>query len=422
MSALWGQMIPQGIPTSNRQILTSAYGNRVTFANGDTVLDGDSGLWNVNLGYGLPSIAHAVEKALKEQPYLGQFRYVNQSCIQAAEELLDFVGIPSFVRVIFSSAGGAANDAVMKLARHYQALRCRSTHKSIVVGLQGSYHGMMYGSMGLSGEALGQNIYKVDSRFVRHIPANDCDALELFMKEHGAEIAAFVVEPVLGTGTVPLKDEFINLIFDLKTRYDFLLVADEVATGFGRTGLMFASQEWSLPPDVLILSKGLTNGTCATSAILVSEEITNEFDRTNQVFVHAETQACSTTSAVAIMATLGEYRKAFTSEFNKPLSLNINLESALRNFASLYDCVGSIRGRGMFYSMEVLDQLGVPINSVLSSYLVQMIRDAGALVHPCLTGITLCPSLVYTEEDLNELLACIGAGMIAFQSRRDNNE
>ena len=138
------------------------------------------------------------------------------------------------------------------------------------MGLKGSYHGTMYGSHALSGDDLLQSVYSVDRRSVRHVShSDDGEELEALLKREDSRVASVVVEPVLGSGAHPLSDAFISRILDLREEYGFLIVADEVATGFGRTGTMFATDEWAAPPDVLVLSKALTNGATGAAALLV---------------------------------------------------------------------------------------------------------------------------------------------------------
>jgi adenosylmethionine-8-amino-7-oxononanoate aminotransferase len=208
--------------------------------------------------------------------------------------------------VLFSTSGGAANDVMMKLVRHHQALRGEGQRR-VVVGLKGSYHGLTYGSFGLTGERLGQDAYSVDQRHVRHV-GSAAELMALFARE-GHRIAAVVLEPVLGSGAYPVPAELLAALPGLRAEHGFLLVADEVATGFGRCGSFFASSSWAVQPDVLVTSKGLTNGTCAASALVVSHEVCEVFESADSMLVHGETQAGTPSSCAAIVATIGEMQR-----------------------------------------------------------------------------------------------------------------
>ena len=197
---------------------------------------------------------------------------------------------------------------MMELVRHYQALRGEDS-RDVVVGLRNSWHGLTYGSFALTGQPLGQDVYRVDRSKVRHVSHEDVAELVELLEREGDKIAAIILEPVLGTGAHPVSDELLEAIEDLRAQYGFLVVADEVATGFGRTGSYFASQNWPFKPDVMITSKGLTNGTCAASAIVVSHDVCEMFERTDAVLFHGETQAGSPISCAAMIATIAEMER-----------------------------------------------------------------------------------------------------------------
>ncbi|MFD0346467.1 aminotransferase class III-fold pyridoxal phosphate-dependent enzyme [Kitasatospora aburaviensis] len=227
--------------------------------------------------------------ALLETSYFSLFRSGHEPAV-AARALLDVCGPEHFGRVVHSTSGSAANDLTMKLARQYWALH-RQFRRRVIVGLKGSYHGLTYGSHGLTGMSLGQSYYGVDQRLIRHVSHEDPAELEELLRAEGEQIAAVVVEPVLGTGALPLPEPMLAALARLRAEYGFLLVADEVATGFGRTGSYFASQNWPEPPDIMLASKGMTNGTCAAAAVVVSHAVCDVFDRHDAALTHAETQA-----------------------------------------------------------------------------------------------------------------------------------
>ena len=303
--ALWPSLLPMSDHGRDDLCVISAAGVRLRFADGHERLCATSGLWNVPLGYGNPVIADAIARTAHDLSYGSAFRYENAQARAAAEALVARCGIDRYHRIIFSTSGGAANDLVIKLARHYQVLRGHDRRK-IVVALTGSYHGLTFGGFALTGEPLGHQLYGVDQRLIRHVDPCDATAFTALMERIGAQVAAVVVEPVLGSGTVPLPVDLIDAIGRARQTHGFVLVADEVATGFTRTGPMFASDEWAIPPDVLIMSKALTNGTCAAAAVAVGPEISAAFTRHAALLVHAETQAGTAITAAAILATLTE--------------------------------------------------------------------------------------------------------------------
>ncbi|WP_262060834.1 aminotransferase class III-fold pyridoxal phosphate-dependent enzyme [Streptomyces sp. STR69] len=187
--ALWPSLLAPEHHGKDELCAVAAEGVRVRFADGRELLCVSSGLWNTNLGYGNRAVAEAAAEALRSASYLSTFRYENVYARRAADALVQAAGAEHYGRVLFSTSGGAANDLAMKVARHYLALR------KVVVGLRGSYHGLTFGGFALTGEDLGQQLYGVDQRLVRHVPPNDPGELRTLLARQGGQIAAVVVEP-----------------------------------------------------------------------------------------------------------------------------------------------------------------------------------------------------------------------------------
>ncbi|WNI16180.1 daptide-type RiPP biosynthesis aminotransferase [Actinacidiphila sp. ITFR-21] len=409
--ALWPAFLAPADQGRDDLCAVSARGHRVRFADGRELLCGTSGLWNTNLGYGNEAIAQAIAEAAHDASYLHVFRYENTWARRAADALVEAAGPEHYARVLFSTAGGAANDAVMKLVRHYHLLQ-GGPRRQLVVGLKGSYHGLTYGGFALSGDDLQQQLYGVDQRLVRHVTPNSPAELADLMAREGRRVAAVVVEPVLGAGTLPLTSEYTDALLSLREQYGFLLVADEVATGFGRTGTFLATHRWSAPPDVLLLSKGLTNGTCAASAILTSHAVADAFTRHDSVLVHAETQAGTALTCAAVLATLAETRRLDAVENGRRIAES--LTAGLHALAAAHPAATSVTGLGLFQTLHLVQPDGRALTGPEVAALVDAVRREGALVHPAPSGIQLVPALTYTEAELAELLDCLDRGLTSY--------
>lgn len=415
-SALWPSLLPPDLHGRDDMCAVSAKGTRVTFADGVTRLCGTSGLWNVNLGYGNEVIADAVGAALRSASYLTVFRYENRYAREAADALVEVCGRDRYRRVLFSTSGGAANDLVMKIARQYDEARAVGRPRKVIVGLRGSFHGLTFGGYALTGEDMGQRVNGVDQRLIRHLPPNDTEQLAALFARHGGQIVAVVVEPVLGTGAIPLSEEYVGELLRLRDEHGFLLVADEVATGFGRTGRWFASEEWPAPPDVLIVSKGLTNGSAPAAAVLVAEPVASAFVRAGAFPMHAETQAGTPPSCAAILATIEQMGKLDAIEAGARLSTL--LDEKLAGLLARRPDVSDVTGRGCFRSLRVQDLEGCPLPQHEVPALVASVRAEGSIVHPGLHGVQLVPALVYTAEEVDELLAATERGLDRYRSRQ----
>ncbi|GAA2226914.1 aspartate aminotransferase family protein [Kitasatospora cystarginea] len=408
---LWPALLAPSMHGRDDLCAVSAQGVRVRFADGRELLCGSSGLWNTALGYGNEAIADAIARAARDASYLSVFRYENSYARRAAQALVELCGSDHFGRVLFSTSGGAANDLAMKLARQVHAVR-GEVQRTVVVGLRTSYHGLTFGGFALSGDDMGQRMYGVDQRLIRHISPNAVDELNALFARQGGQIAAVVVEPVLGNGAVPLDEEFLAELLRLRGEHGFLLVADEVATGFARTGPYFASSRWPEQPDVLIMSKALTNGTCAAAAVAVSRDIDKAFTDADTVFVHAETQAGTSTTCAAILATLAEMRRLDVETLSHHLSARLDVE--LKSLSDRLPLLTGIDGVGCFRSLRFSTPDGRPLPRQNVADLVAAVRDAGAIVHPGPEGVQLIPALTYTDDDLGELLDCVARGAEAF--------
>ncbi|GAB3445807.1 aspartate aminotransferase family protein [Streptomonospora sediminis] len=392
-----------------------ARGHRIGFADGSEVLCGASGLWNANLGFGNPAIADAVGAALRDASYLSAFRYENAYARRAAADLLEVCGPGHYGKVLFSTSGGAANDAAMKLARQYHAL-AGEPRRNLVAALRGGFHGLTFGGFSLTGEDLGQQSYGVDQRLIRHTAPNDTGELAALVARSGSRLAAVVVEPVLGTGTLPLTGEYVAELLRLRAEHGFLVIADEVATGFGRTGSFFASQRWPEPPDLLITSKGLTNGTCAAAAIVASHRVAGTFADRNAVLSHAETQGGSPVPCAAISATIAEMRRLDAVAAGRRVGerLREGCERLVRDVAQVAGTAGS----GCFRSLAVAGDSGDPLPPEQVPDLVAAVRAAGAVVHPGPHGVQLIPALTYSDAEVDELLECVRRGIAAHSASR----
>ena len=406
--ALWTAMLPADTTFPPHRVAVGATGHRVEFADGSTRLCATSGLWNVPLGFGNPVITAAVSEAIHRASYLSLFRAPHRDAEVAADALIDLAGPSRYSRVVFSTSGGAANDAAMKLARQYWAQQ-GSGSRSLVVGLAGSYHGTAYGSHALSGDDLLQSVYALDRRSVRHVSHDDDGwQLESLLKREGPRVAAVVVEPVLGSGAHALTDAFVQRLLVLREEYGFLIVADEVATGFGRTGTMFASDTWDAAPDVLILSKALTNGTMGAAAILVGARVATAFVQGGWTFVQGETQAGTPACAAAILAVIEELRRIDVETTVRALATDLSrLATSLQSDGLIAD----ITGRGCFVGLGLRTADQGPLSGPEVLRVVSAIADNGVLVQPGPSAIELIPAYGFTSDELRAVDTAVRAGL-----------
>lgn len=411
-SAVWPSLVPADEVFAPSQVAVAAQGHRLEYADGSTRLCATSGLWNVPLGYGNPAVADAVARATRDASYLSLFRNRHRYADAAADALVQLAGRDAYRRVIFSTAGGAAVDATMKLARQFWVQQ-EQPHRNLVVGLRDSYHGTMYGGHALSGDALLQGMYGLDRRTIRHVSCHDDgNELELLMQREGSRVAAVVIEPLLGSLAHAVSDAFLSRLLALREKHGFLVIADEVATGFARTGPMFASGQWASAPDALVLSKALTNGAAAASAIVVGHRIADKFIAEGWTFVHGETQAGAPSSAAAIVAVVEELQRVEAEATARALGHD------LRQIAErLVDdgLARTVTGRGCFVGIVLGSDESPALTGADIRRLVGAVAEQGVIVQPSSRGFALIPALDFDGSELAELDAALRRGIRRFQ-------
>ncbi len=281
------------------RIMKSAKGVWLTDTEGHRIIDGMAGLWCVNIGYGRKEMAETARKAVEDLAYFHIFAgSSNEPIIRLAEKVLDLfhtkANAPQMSKVFFGQGGSDANDTNYKLVRYYNNLRGRPEKKKFI-SRQGAYHGLTYAAAGLTGIPAYHKAWDIPLPGIFHVgcphyfrfgKAGESEEafnnrliaeIEALIAREGPEtIAAFIAEPIMGTGGVliPPKGYFEKLQPILK-KHDILFIADEVITGFGRTGSWFATGGMKLEPDIVTLAKGITSAHFPVSASVISEKIWN---------------------------------------------------------------------------------------------------------------------------------------------------
>jgi L-2,4-diaminobutyrate transaminase len=278
-------------------IVAEARGVRVKDHQGRELIDCGAGLWCVNIGYGRKEMAEAAKKAIENLAYYHIFGGTsNEPIIRLAERVLGLfherAGAPHLSKVFFGSGGSDANDTNYKLVRYYNNLRGKPEKKKFISRL-GAYHGLTYAAGSLTGIPVYHKAFDLPvpgvlhtscPHYFRYATPGETETafsnrmvaeVEALIAKEGADtIAAFIAEPIMGTGGVllPPKGYFEKLqkVFD---QHDILFIADEVITGFGRTGHWFATGGMKLKPDIVTLAKGITSAYFPVSASVISEKI-----------------------------------------------------------------------------------------------------------------------------------------------------
>lgn len=289
-------------------IIRSAEGVWLETVDGRRFIDATAALWYCAVGYGRRSIADAVAEQLSTIAAYSSFgAYTTETTLALADRLAAMAPIPD-AKVFLGSGGSDAVDTAGKLVRRYWDVAGRP-EKRIIVSREHGYHGMhAWGTSlaGIPGNKAGYNGAIIDE--VIHVGIDDTESLGALFEQRGREIAAFIGEPAVGAGGVyPPHPSYWAEVQRLCREHDILLIADEVITGFGRTGELWGSQRYGIAPDLILFAKVVTSGYLPLGGVLVGPRVSAPFwegSAAGPLFLHGYTYSGHAAACAAAMANL----------------------------------------------------------------------------------------------------------------------
>lgn len=412
MSRFWHGFADMHSVAANEVVFRRAVGVHIEDVHGRSYVDATAGLWYCNVGYGREEIARAAAAQMTRLAAYSSFgSFTTEPTVQLAERLADLAPMPDAV-VFLGSGGSDAIDTAAKLARRYWDVLGRPD-KRIIVGREHGYHGMnAWGTelAGIPGNRAGYGGTIVEA--VEHVPAHDTEALGRLFAEHGSRIAAFVGEPVIGAGgVIPPRDGYWAEVQRLCREHDVLLIADEVITGFGRTGVMWGSQRYGIEPDLVTFAKGVTSGYLPLGGVLVGKRVRAPFwdePVPGAVFRHGYTYSGHATACAAAMANLdlieGEGLIARVRELEPVLAEALHrLDGA--------PLVGEVRTVGLTGAVELTEEVLAADPGVVER-VVAAARGHGILTR-VLRGraLQVSPAFVITSSEIDAIVDGFGAAL-----------
>lgn len=398
---------------------------------GRKYLDGVSSLWCNVFGHRVPAIDKAVKKQLGKIAHTTFLGLTHPSAIELAEKLVRLAP-KGLSRVFYSDSGSEAVEIALKMAYQYWQQR-GSPKKKKFAKLTNAYHGDTIGSVSVGGIGLFHQIYKpllfktieIPSPYRYRWPRSSgrwggedperagkesLRIMEKILRENQEELAALVMEPLMqgAAGMIDQPAGYISRARELTRKYNTLLIFDEVATGFGRTGRMFAAEHEKVTPDIMAVAKGLTGGYLPLAATLTTEEVYEAFlgrYEDFRTFFHGHTYTANPLACASALATLDLFEKERTIEKLRP---KIRLmKRRLKDFYKLR-AVGDVRQVGTMIGIELVrDKESKEIfesKEKIGARVIERVREKGAILRPLGPVIVLMPPLAMTEKQLSVLL------------------
>ena len=407
-------------------VIARGQGNYLIDVQGRRYLDGVSSLWCNTHGHTRPELNAAISEQLDQIAHSTMLGLSNIPATVLAKRLVELTPA-RLSRVFYSDAGATAVEIALKLAYQYWQLK-RQPQKVKFASLVEAYHGDTLGAVGVGYSELFHHYYRPilpDTvrlspphvfRFYRGL--SEAEALAAAQEEaqrilaaHHPEIAALIVEPLMqgAAGMWAHSVAYLQTLRELATRYDILLICDEVATGFGRTGRMFACEHAAVEPDLMCVAKGLTGGYLPLAATLSSEEIFSAFLAPYDeftTFFHGHTYTGNPLACAAALASLDIFEHDRVLDVIAPRI--VQLSQRLRTEFAALAHVADIRQWGMMVGIELMrdPQQGIAYEprEKIGIRVIAEARKHGVIIRPLGGVIILMPPLSITESELTRLL------------------
>lgn len=403
--ALWPAQAHTPTVLGRQLVIERGEGSYVFTSDGRRLFDGTAGLWHANVGHSHPELAEAAYEQMKKlETYHIFARFTNDKALALAEVLAEISPIDRS-KVILNSGGSDAIDVACKLARRHWQREGRSS-KKVILSREFAYHGLHAYGTSIAGLEFNREGYGTESLVpeTARVSFNDPEHVAAVVARIGAEnIAAIVTEPVQGTGGVnPPVPGYLESIQKICRENDILLILDEVITGFGRMGTMFAAERYGIEPDMVTFAKGVTSGYAPLGGVLVSARVWEPFyiDSPNTpIFRHGATYAGHATAAAVAL------RHLEILERDRLIPRVKELEGVLRTeFDTLSQraSVTDARVAGLLGGITLADHLK-------AEQICDDLIELGYIARP-LRGNTVqvSPPFIISDEELRLFVGAIG--------------
>ena len=403
-------------PTAEMQLVKSASGVYLELEDGKRVIDGMSSWWSVIHGYNVPELNDAASAQLAKMSHVMFGGLTHESAIKLAQTLLEITD-ESLEHIFFSDSGSVSVEVALKMAFQYWNSQ-GNCEKTKILAFSKGYHGDTFGAMSVCDPVTGMHSAFegiLHKNIFADAPECDFDApwseeyIEDFkskLEMHHTEIAAVILEPIVqGAGGMRIYSPlFLKRVRELCDKYDILLILDEVATGFGRTGRLFAHEYAAIVPDILCVGKALTGGYMSLAATLTSKKVIQGVEANGNVLMHGPTfmanpLACAVANASLELLLNSPWQKRI-SEIETLLNLELKKCEEL-------EVVKEVRVLGAIGVVQLHE-------SVDLAWMTPEFIKRGVWVRPFLNLVYIMPPFVISKEELSHLTSAIFEVIEAF--------
>ena len=379
---------------------------------GTRYLDAVSSWWVNLFGHNNPRIKDVIKLQLDTLEHVMLAGFTHEPVVELSEKLGKLTGLG---HAFYASDGASATEIALKMSFHYWR-NSGKPHKTKFISLQNSYHGETLGALGVTDVAIFKDTYAPLLMQSAQMPSPDfrlseagesaeafalrCgDALALYVSEHHATLAAFIVEPLIqcAAGMGMYHPAYLCRAREICSQYDVHLIADEIAVGFGRTGSMFACEQAGITPDFICLSKGITGGYLPLSAVLTTDKVYQAFydDSTLKGFLHSHSYTGNPLACSAALATLAIFEADNVIESNQAKSAYLG--SQMRALANLP--IEHVRQQGMILAFDVKSK-----NAKFSRDCYSAALKQGLLLRPIGNTVYFMPPYTITEPEMDLMM------------------
>lgn len=401
-------------------IFTEGKGIYLTDITGKKVIDGMSSLWNVNVGHGREEIAQVAYKQMSKLAFNSCFStFSNEPAIRLATKIASLA--PGDLNAVFFTSGGSeSNDTAIKLARHYWLLKGMPNRQKIISRTK-SYHGVAMGATSATGLKPFRDFTNSIAPDFYYVEGSSIEALRAAIKQEGPEtIAAFIAEPVQGAGGVNIPTEsYFQEVRKICDEYGILMIADEVITGFGRTGTFFGMEHYGVTPDMMSFAKGVTSGYAQLGGVILSDKIHNDYIKLSKgTLLHGYTYSGHAMSCSVALKNIEIIERENLVENSR--LMGIEMLNGFKYLQRKHQIVGNVRALGLIGGMAIVKDknTGEGFETQVTPKIVEEATKRGLILRAVTFDqdtLVFAPPLIINKKEIERMIEILDEAITAVE-------